>query len=87
MLCKNIHCVSFQQFNAFSQRDWRECIWADGKPVGMVMWGYPYSPPKPAGRSCMSVRNAFPLLKHQRDMYDCRLTDMVEAWNKSTIGE
>ena len=26
--------------------------WSDGRPVGMTLWGPPFSPPLPTGRSC-----------------------------------
>ncbi len=39
-------------FNILLQNDgiWK---WSDGKPVGMQLWGFPYSLPKLTGNSCL----------------------------------
>ena len=31
--------------------------WSDGSPVGMQIWGSPFSPEKPTGKSCIFVQN------------------------------
>ena len=68
--CNTIIVCFFQDFNKFE--------WSDGRPVGIQMWGSPYSPPQPTGQSCMFVHNGTSDFNTGSGRYSCKCLCTME---------